>query len=155
METSRVYWYENRCEGNDMDINRAFSQSVAERCEVCGSDIHFFEAQKNKNRAMQICGSMECQNVLQKKTQMSDIAFDAYFKSHQQVIHQRNQRAELHKELRDNEIDENHFIYKAVSKDIGKEQASFLQVLLPTGHEKLLPADEDRVNEYIEHLNRQ
>lgn len=123
------------------------------KCDICKEEIPFFQAVKNKDRDLNICGAIECENVLKQRSRMPPSAFAQYLKSHQQVIEQRKQRIKIQKQLKDKEFKVNQLIFKSVvgQCDNPENKPEHL-VVLPTGHSRMEPIPIERVDKYIEHL---
>lgn len=124
-------------------------------CEVCEATISFFEAMKNKERALNICGAIECCNVMQQKTSMPEQAFQVYLRSHQQMLRHRKQRAALKEKLREQQAKENKRLFKqAVSTLSHSGIEPKHQVVIPTGLQQELPIPQERIANYRTHLEK-
>lgn len=133
-----------------MPQQHAFSFQQQHQCEVCNADIPLLEQQRNKDRDLAICGSLECTNVLKQKTRLPGVSFKLYLQSYQQVLKHKQQRLEQRKQVNKEEIAENKLIFKTLSED-NEDIEHF--VVIPSGRDKLIPISEERINKYAAHLD--
>lgn len=125
------------------------------RCEICHCDLPFKPSLPKNTPSINVCQSIECQNILKQKPLMSKAAFDAYLQSHRKVIKERQERIDKEIRLKENNRMENNILFKAVESHCSKEQEiSQHFVVLPLGIRKLVPLSAERKERYRVHLEK-
>ena len=129
------------------------------RCDVCDSDIPVHDLLLSTESDYTVCRSIDCRNVMGRKFSMSVQAFETYLELNKKMIRHRRDVAEKRKKyiarVTEKERQENSRICHAVFQDNPElDKDSLCVVAIPSGYSSLVSLDEERINNYTEHLNQ-
>jgi len=129
------------------------------KCEVCDTAISYPASLLLKDLGYLVCQSFDCRRIMSQKPSMTP----SLFESHLQF------QKKLYNDRREKEAAKKKFIEEASVKERGENQRILQFILnnnpelsennphvlaIPTGLSRLVPLSEDRVKNYIEHLNK-